>query len=137
MSIKAAAITTASTAYAVTPTGGTSKNVLQLDDLGNKYLGYIDDGAEFNLRKEVEFEFRRPVASSNAPTGYTKRRTFFTVRIPRICDDGLTRDVDLVRVEIAPSVELSTAEILELKGIAAQILLDSDFDSAYTNQTSA
>jgi hypothetical protein len=121
----------------VTPVGGTSSSLVILESGNGKVKTFIDEGLAFDLRKEIDVEFKRPVPTPSAPTKYSKKRTLFTIRFPRVADDGVTRDVDVVRIEFAPSIELSPAETVEMRRIAAQCLYDTDFDSVVDDQASA
>jgi len=89
---------------------------------------YVPADTNLKTRRSAKLALSPPAINKGAPGGYTQNRATVKLRFPRTLTDGaITVDV----IEITKSVDASatSAENLEYRKIAAQILMDSDFDT--------
>lgn len=115
-------------------TGGTATTVIAKDSPNNHRRVILDDGAVFQLQKELDFSVKEAKVSASAPNGYTQARNALYLKEPFVLDNGSTT-VCSGRIEIACDVELTEAErraILERLCIAA---LDSDVSDFWGKQS--
>lgn len=115
---------------------GTATTVKELGrDLGQLNT-YLDDGAAFSARTEVQFSTKDPKISATAPGGYTQARTTARLLKPKTLANG-ARTVNSVRLELSVDPETTAAEIESLLVLAAQILKDSDYADFWKKQSVA
>ena len=117
----------------VAASGGTALAFSSLGGSPGNTLYAIDD-PDIRTRRDIVCNTTAARPKSDAPNGYTQQRTNATVKIPLTLDNGNVT-VNTIRIEMSTDVETTDAEKLELRSIAAQVLVDSDFLEFWDNQS--
>lgn len=107
-------------------TGGTATAFTRISGDLNQ-ANVVFDGTTILSRTEGVFARKSPKVSSSSPDGYTQARRSVLLKIPQVLADG-SLTYDTVKIEMSRSVETTAADVLTYRGIAAQVLSDSDFD---------
>lgn len=118
----------------VAATGGTALPFGSLGSPGSINTLYASDDSDIRTRREIVCQTRAARQNVDTPNGYTQSRSIVTVKTPLSLDNGEVT-VNTVRIEIATDVETTDAEKLELRNIAAQAIIDSDFLEFWDNQS--
>lgn len=115
---------------------GTATTVKELGrDLGQLNT-YLDDGAAFAARTEIQFSTKEPKVSANSPGGYTQARSTARLLKPKTLASG-RRTVNSARLELSVDPETTAAEIESLLVLIAQLAKDSDFADFWKKQSVA
>lgn len=107
-------------------TGGTATAFTRLSG-DNTSAKASFDGTDFLSRLMAVFTRKEPKVNAGSPDGYTQIRRNVYLKIPRTLASGALT-YDTVKVEIARSVETTSAQLATTKVYASQLLSDSDFD---------
>jgi len=110
----------------VATTGGTATSFKSLGNTINQHNLVLDDGSEFEARTLLEASVKTPKVSASAPNGYTQARNTMLLKVPLALDNGLVT-VNTVKIEIASDIEMTDAERLSMRVLAAQLIHDSEF----------
>jgi len=119
-------------ATSVASTGGTASSFTSLGDSIDRNEVFFDSTSIVD-RKTCSFSTSQPKINASSPDGYTQGRSKFTLRYPIVLADGVTWTTCTFKAELATSVEMSTAEMDDMRYLSAQILADSDFDSFFNS----
>ena len=109
----------------VAASGGTALAFSSLGGSPGNTLYAIDD-PDIRTRRDIVCNTTAARPKSDAPNGYPTPRTTL--------DNGNVT-VNTIRIEMSTDVETTDAEKLELRSIAAQVLVDSDFLEFWDNQS--
>lgn len=131
MSITGASFKDASTA--ITPTGGTDITLASLG-LSNAVLNtYVSNDNSMLTRRTVSFSAKGPKANAGSPGGYTQARRKVVLTSPRTITVGSNQVLtnDRVTIELAFDINATSAQINNLRYLAAQLLGNANFDGFY------
>lgn len=107
-------------ATAITPTGGTDQTFSETGSNVQSGINVADATvADFRVRPSITFKNRQPTQAANGTWTKAKRSVSFT--IPKVVSTGETV-FNLVRIDLEAHPESTTAEVNELRYLAAQIL---------------
>lgn len=122
----------------LTPSGGTATTLKtkKMISARNMHILYLDDNSALNDQTTVECSQKEPRVNSGAPNGYTQARNILLVKDPFLLDNGETT-INSIRVEQSCDAELTAAEKLELRVKAALMLIDSDLQEFWDEQSLA
>lgn len=111
---------TAGTDQTFTSDGAAIANGVHLVDAGQ---------ADYRIRRSLTFKVKQP--TYGPISGYSKDRKGVTLTCPKILVNGSTV-FNLVRIEREIHPESSSAEMADINRVAAQLLIDADFDSFWS-----
>lgn len=131
MTISAASINKDGT---VSVTGGTATTLLSKGDSNGSHKAILDDGSTFALQSEFDFQAKEPKVSATAPNGYTQQRNTVVFKTPILLANG-KYTVNTIKVEMACDVETTNAQRDTMRGIASQVLFDTDFEDYWEKQS--
>lgn len=115
----------------VSATGGVAETIVSLGNTMDRLtLAFADDS--FINQRQIECSVVRPKANNNTPNGYTQARRRMFVRIPRTLANGNVT-VDKIVLEIDTDHEITDAQILEYRKIAAQLAISSAADEFFND----
>lgn len=114
----------------VAPTGGSALAFTGQGIRNNAHTAVAMADTSLLLRRSITASVKEPKVSVGAPNGYTQARATIVFKSPLALDNG-NHTVNTVRIELAYDEETTSAEIEELRIIAAQLLADSDFDNLW------
>lgn len=107
-------------ATAITPTGGTDQSFTETGSNVQNGINVADATvADFRVRPSIIFKNRQPVQAANGT--WTKAKRSVSLTIPKVVSTGETV-FNLVRIDLEAHPESTTAEVNELRFLAAQIL---------------
>lgn len=116
-------------------TGGTSFTLtIDGQNVANGVHASDMSVTDFKVRPGVTFKARMP---SKRPDGTWQKGKFSACLTRPKTKANTTVEYPLARVEIEFSEESTTAEVLELRKQAAQLLFDADYDSFWTSGNKA
>jgi len=117
----------------ITPSGGTALPfILAGSPVNDAVKAYASGDTDLRTRRSIHFSVKEPKVSATAPNGYTQARAQVYIKIPFSLDNGLVT-THSVRIEFAYDAEATQAEVLEMRKIACQAIIDSDLDEFYNN----
>lgn len=90
----------------------------------------VDEAVIFPLRRSVDFSYKGPTVNANSPDGYTQRRNSCFIRMPILTASGLYT-TNTVSITVSTSVEMTDAQILEMRLIASSALTDLGMNDFY------
>lgn len=115
----------------ITPTGGTGLTVkTSTNPQGTSVKAYVAEDTDLRTRRSMEFSVSEPKPNSASPNGFTLARNSVYVKVPFTLDNGEVT-THTIQIKMARDAEATQAEILELRKLGAQILIDSDLDDFY------
>lgn len=115
----------------ITPSGGSASAYTAMGNpVGGSVKLACSTDTEYRTRKTIDVSIKEPKASASAPGGMTQARINSYARVPLLLDNG-SYTTCTVRAEIAFDPEYTTAEVLELRKLGAQLFVDTDMDDAY------
>lgn len=114
----------------ITPSGGTAVPFTGAGIQSNVHTLVATGDASLLTRRSIVCSAKDPKVSPGAPNGYTQARATVVFKSPMELDNGNVT-VNTVRIEVAYDAEASAAEVDELRIMAAQCLIDADFDDLY------
>jgi hypothetical protein len=129
MSLSNASVSTGAT---IAPSGGSALAFEGAGARGNTHTIFVPADANLLTRRSIVTTVREPKPLASAPNGYSQARCSYVFKSPLALDNGLTT-VNTVRIEFSYDSETTSAEIEELRIIAAQICSDADFAGAVKN----
>lgn len=118
------------------PTGGTATTLKTKSANDSRHVAYLDDGATLSGQTTFEFSQKQPKVSVGAPNGYTQARNSTLIKQPFTLDNG-NLTVNTIKIEVSCDVELTAAEKLTLRELAAHTLTDSDYTEFWDEQSMA
>lgn len=119
----------------LTPTGGTATTLSSLGQTLSELKTYLASAGVTQLtRTAVDFSTKQPKASITAPGGFTQGRSSFKMTRPKVLANT-KRTLNGISVEISTDPETSAAENLDLRITACLLLLDSELDAFWLNQS--
>lgn len=117
----------------ITPSGGSAITFsASSNPQGNSIRAYVNEDLDLLTRRTVEFSVSEPKPNTASPSGHTLARNSVFVRVPFTLDNGLVT-THTIQIKMARDAEATSAEILELRKLGAQLLIDSELDD-YFNQ---
>jgi hypothetical protein len=115
----------------ITPTGGTALTVkASTNPQGTSIKAYVNEDEDLRTRRTMEFSVSEPKVNAASPNGYTLARNSIFAKIPFTLDNGLVT-THTIQIKMARDAEASSAEILEMRKLGAQLLIDGDLDDFY------
>lgn len=132
MSIDSASVPLGPSSWA--PTGGSATTVKVRSRTGNALVAYLDEDLSLLEQKTLNLSVKPPKANASAPNGYTQARCSAALNQPFSLDNG-EMTVNTGRVELSLDPEATPAERKALRYNLALILLDSEFDEFWDEQS--
>jgi hypothetical protein len=117
----------------VATTGGTATSFKSQGSDKSSHELVLDDSAEFEALTFLDCSIKKPKVSATAPNGYTQRRCTMLLKVPLALDNGSVT-INTVKIEIATDVEMTAAEKLSMRVLAAQLIHDSEFVDFWDTQ---
>lgn len=115
------------------PTGGTARTIKFLGNIVNGIKAFIDDSpANAILRKVLYVTSRAATPDSNTTSGFTAEKRKIEIQVPFTNGSGEV-EVDKVIVEFWYSVNSDATQRALCRGLAANLVLDSDSDDLILN----
>jgi hypothetical protein len=131
MGLTNAAIMTGATACTITPTGGTTQTFSPdgLDVTNGLHIADVGQ-SDVRLQRTITVRNRRPTLQ---PSGkWSKWKRFITIITPYLKADGtIVNNYERIEREFDP--ETPAAVVLSNRYVAAQALVDSDFDGFHNS----
>lgn len=132
MSIRLASVPIGAT---VAPTGGTATSLVLLNADSTSAKAFIGTAGVTPLtRSEIAFEARAPKVNPTSPGGFTQGRSSAKISSPKVLANA-ARTLNSAKVEFSIDPETTAAELLILKTNLCLLILDSDFDQLWLNQS--
>lgn len=130
MAVRSGQITADSTAMSLSITGGSTITLVPVNS-GPKNVELVvstDTDSRTRRRFKVSTNDSKPAASM--PSGYTMNKATVDILSPITLANGKV-EYSKVSITKQTSVENTAAQITELRRLAAQVCLDSDFDDLW------
>lgn len=125
MSFSALSLVTGGT---LSNTGGTADAVSHVSNLDRALITFTADSLE--LQRTISARVVPPKVSPSAPNGYTQARRELYFKFPLELDNGnLTNST--VTLNVSTDVELTDAELSQIRQTVGQVLVSSALDSFY------
>jgi hypothetical protein len=112
-------------------TGGTAVPFTSLGDGVGENVVFFD-GADMLTRKEARFQATPPKVNAGTPSGYTQSRNKVILLAPQTLTSG-ERVVNKLTIHLEADINMSSADKSTLRGLAAQILSESDLDNFWNS----
>jgi len=123
MGLKSMSIVENATAQAA-PTGGAAITLTECGvDVKNGV--YVADASNTDFITRINATFRNRQPSLQSDGTYTKAKRSSQIVVPKVLADGSTV-FNLARIELEMHPEMTSAEVLNLKFLASQLLTDPD-----------
>jgi len=119
-------------ATSIDVTGGTDLTFASLGSPGDKNTIYAVDDPDVRTRRDVICSSNIARVKADAPNGYTQSRRSVFIKVPLTLDNGKVT-VNTFKGELSTDVETTDAEKLEIRQLAAQVMIDSDFIEFWDN----
>lgn len=114
----------------ITPSGGTALPFGSTAPANGTVKAFSTIDTDLRSRRTIDFSVKEPKILATAPAGYTQARANCYLRVPFTLDNGNTT-TNTLKIEVAYDAEATQAEVLELRKLGAQILVDSDLDEFF------
>jgi hypothetical protein len=116
-------------------TGGTSTPFIDKGSSGSGERKLIlDDGSDYIDSTIVSLSIKDPVANNGAPNGYTQQRSSIKAVVPLELANG-NRTTNTVTIQFSCDPETTDAQKAALIELGAQLLIQSDMESFWKQQS--
>lgn len=118
-------------ATALNPTGGSDILLSPLGINNGVSSTYVSNDTSMLTRRSIDFSAKDPKVNAASPGGMTQARRKVVLYLPRVLTVGSTTVVTQEKVTIEANFDISatTAQVNNMRYLAAQLLSDTEFDS--------
>ena len=120
----------------VAPTGGSALAFAGRGAQNGSHVLYESAATDARTQKSIVCSVKDAKVSAGAPNGYTQNRATLTYKEPLTLDNA-NITVNTMQCNLAVDVETTAAEMLEMKNLMCQFIMDTDFTEFWNNRSLA